>query len=453
MQNVLSWAKGNPISIVSIIVVIVAIGVLTWVHLDGRKFTGQMGAQQDNIKQIDFYMTRRVEVPGKTPNDPPRNVGPLTINKPAIDQIKAVYAKMDGEYRQVFEDARRVNRAGHAPMLPNLFPVAQSSAMFSAKDEYPLILTRMLAAPGADSAAGLPALNAKPPLANEIITAELERIEQQFRSENAIPAQGGFQPDQFDLLRRLKSTRLREMMLDHAKTISMYAQTQPKEEGFPFHIPAWVSEGGTPNEVALWTGQMMLWIQQDLATAIALANEVGEPTSGVTDSVVKRLVSMRVVPGSVGIRNRGGFAMQPDNSTAFADPGMAPTHSADPSAAPALVTSADVRLPDDFSISPTGRSSNAIYDVWHVWVELVVDSQRMPSLFNAIAQVNFMTVLSLEVSNVDEYDALQQGYVYGDSDAVHVRMLVETIWLRDWTARLMPRAVKQLLGIEALQDG
>jgi hypothetical protein len=58
-----------------------------------------------------------------------------------------------------------------------------------------------------------------------------------------------------------------------------------------------------------------------------------------------------------------------------------------------------------------------------------------------------MTVLDCQVQDVDEYAALLEGYVYGSGDAVRVDMLIETIWLRDWTVPLMPAEVKQALGL------
>ncbi len=447
MQNVIAWTKANPISLTSIVVAIVAIGVLAWVHVNGNAFTKRMLEQQGNLTQIERAMNQRVQVPGKTPTEPPRDVFPITVNQAAIDQLEAVYAKMGGEYKQVFDEARKINRPGHAPMSPNLFPVSQSAAAFGAKDDYPRALRAMLGPPSPDSP--LPALNAKPPIDSARINEELERIEQQYRVENSIGAGGGFEHDQFEELRRRKSAALREMLINHARTLNIYAHTQPDHEQFPFHVPDWVKLPGTPNEVALWTGQMMLWIQQDIVAAIALANGVGEPGRDVTDSVVKRLLSVRVVPGAVGVRNRGGLMTRLGESSQFTDAGFTPPAADAP---PPTAPSADTRLPDDFSVAPTGRSSNALYDVWHVWVEIVADSQQLPEFFNALSQVNFMTVLTVEASNVNEYDALHQGFVYGQCDTVHLKLLVETIWIRDWTTRLMPATVKQLLGIVPQED-
>ena len=91
------------------------------------------------------------------------------------------------------------------------------------------------------------------------------------------------------------------------------------------------------------------------------------------------------------------------------------------------------RLPYDFSVSATGRTSNELYDVWHVGVQLIVDWQKLPELFRHFQQVNFMTVLDVKIKGVDEYEALEKGMIFGAADAVEVDLLIESIWLREWT--------------------
>ena len=88
-----------------------------------------------------------------------------------------------------------------------------------------------------------------------------------------------------------------------------------------------------------------------------------------------------------------------------------------------------------------------MYYVRHVNVSLIVDSQMMPLLFENLQQVNFMTILKISVRDVDEYEALQKGYVYGTGDSVRLDILLETIWLQDWTVGYMPNEVRRFLGV------
>jgi len=98
----------------------------------------------------------------------------------------------------------------------------------------------------------------------------------------------------------------------------------------------------------------------------------------------------------------------------------------------------DGKLQEDYELSPTGRRSNQLYDVRHATVSLVIDSKSIGLLLANLARVNFMTVLVSSIEDVDEYEHLHghegQSYVYGPQDAVKLDMVIETIWLRRWTA-------------------
>lgn len=113
----------------------------------------------------------------------------------------------------------------------------------------------------------------------------------------------------------------------------------------------------------------------------------------------------------------------------------------------------DKRLPEAFNVSMSGRVSNALYDVRHAQVDLVVEFRQLPTLFKAIGKTNIMSVLNVHIADEDEYEALQAGYVFGPHDCVRIQMLVETIWLREWTAPLMPQVVKDQLGIVPPKPG
>ena len=95
----------------------------------------------------------------------------------------------------------------------------------------------------------------------------------------------------------------------------------------------------------------------------------------------------------------------------------------------------------------TGRKSNALYDVFSVDLELIVDSTRIPEVLDAIAQENFFTITDLSISPADPFFAASEGYMYGLAPVCYLNLTVETVWLRQWTAEKMPEAVKEALGI------
>jgi hypothetical protein len=114
---------------------------------------------------------------------------------------------------------------------------------------------------------------------------------------------------------------------------------------------------------------------------------------------------------------------------------------------PGTTTNTGARLPNGFRMSPTGRRSNNIYDVVHAQLSLIVDYKQIVNVFEAFGKTNFMTVLKADITDIDEYKAMHDGYLYGDSDCVQLDMIIETLWLRDWTKRLMPQAIRERLSI------
>ena len=89
--------------------------------------------------------------------------------------------------------------------------------------------------------------------------------------------------------------------------------------------------------------------------------------------------------------------------------------------------------------------SNGVFDVRHTRLTLDIEAAKLPEFMNELHKTNFMTVIKAKVEDIDEYDVLQQGYVYGDSDVVRAELVVESLWFRNWTTDLMPKLVKQKL--------
>jgi hypothetical protein len=142
-----------------------------------------------------------------------------------------------------------------------------------------------------------------------------------------------------------------------------------------------------------------------------------------------------------------------------------------------IVAKPEGKMPENFEYAPTGRRSNGLYDVRHAVVKVIIDSMRIPQFLTNLSKVNFMTVLLMTVNDVDEYEHLRGNapsdgtgsspramYIYGPHDAVELELVIETLWLRRWTAGhwdkeeadrlgeefdkgLIPDDVRQLLGM------
>lgn len=266
----------------------------------------------------------------------------------------------------------------------------------------------------------------------------------------------------------------------------------------PFTMAAWASAEAAPTLEQLWEGQVELWIIRDLMTTIAEVNQVGtmvnvvnadgetvEMPQNVVTAPVKRLVDVSVVPYYVGLHTLGGMAGPDSTGTGallapassgqsldpesgeFAEPqplssgtfggtantaGTQADQSVYPPPAVLALPEPDQPLEGNFYFGPTGRRSNSIYDVRHVWMTMHIQSDALPKFFETLRQVNFMTVINMQVNDVDEYRLLQEGYIYGDADVVEVTLTIETLWFRTWTTDYMPEIVKKKLVVAEEPD-
>ncbi|MCC6322785.1 MAG: hypothetical protein IT438_15270 [Phycisphaerales bacterium] len=159
-----------------------------------------------------------------------------------------------------------------------------------------------------------------------------------------------------------------------------------------------------------WDMQERLWVVQDVLKAISVANgdSGGE---GVPGSIVKRI--LRVAPAELKYgRNVDGTA-QPAGYEAGTD-----------------------KAPLDYTRTLTGRfsgplSNNKWYAVRNVTVDIIVDSQQLPKFIDALAKVNFMTLIGANIYDARPVDDLSMGYYYGKAHVVRAELTIETIWFRD----------------------
>lgn len=460
-----------------------------------------IGKAQENLSkrlgqrgEIDRLRKTPVEIPPENPDDD-YDVRVVTVNKASIKQLSEVFKQMNNEYSQMFEFAVNINRRGHQEMIPSLFPdTTQTYIVHDAKDAYREAFVTMLGPYSPD--ASLPCLNAGEPTSPLLIEEVKKRISDEYMAEHLNLSDKGVESlssSERDSLMQLIQTKLIDLLQRDAEKIHLYVDKanvdshRPDEffwDQFPFDLGQWCSpEVDRPSLGEVWEGQLGLWIQQDIVEAIARTNQVDNPLANVMNTPVKRLIKIKLGPGYVGINGNSGLDMSPSegrpksrtSSRRFSQamppnpfvgggPGLLPPMGGpsvydrsgyqsssrwDPSDDDRPTSRPGGAEEENFSISHTGRQSNDLYDVRHVWVSLVIDSQHLSEFFNNLQAINFITVLKVEFRNVDEYESLAMGYFYGQGDAVEADILLETIWLRNWTADLMPKEVRRLVGIDA----
>jgi hypothetical protein len=101
----------------------------------------------------------------------------------------------------------------------------------------------------------------------------------------------------------------------------------------------------------------------------------------------------------------------------------------------------------DYSRSVTGRITNEKFDVVLVDLDMVVSLERLDEVLEGFSTPMALSVLDLEVSRVDAFDALGRGEYFGESPVARLVVTVETLWLREWSREFMPDQTRMRIGI------
>jgi hypothetical protein len=283
------------------------------------------------------------------------------------------------------------------------------------------------------------ALGAYPRLMNEIgagspppaseVEAEIRRRDEMFRAQKfAKNANDALNVEEETELRAaLREARLSKYT-EAAQLLKMYASLNA------INAPYWNQQDPLSlRQIFDWEWQ--LWVKQDVLHALHSANQHYE---SLLHGPVKRIRSLSVSAMPAPSEAGGAAAPAPFG-------GAAPAAAEASADAVAIPPDPKIEAPRDFQVSYTGRVSNALYDVRRVYLDIVVDTARIPEVLDALAKQNLMTVIDLKMRPTDAHADLADGFVYGTDVTSDLQLTIETIWLREWTANLMPAEVKQAL--------
>ncbi|MEM1210971.1 MAG: hypothetical protein AAGI68_01605 [Planctomycetota bacterium] len=476
MKTFLTAMKANPLTAAAALVAIASVGVIVYYYfffISARGVAISEVADQ-KLSKITQLGRTTIDIPAEDPNAPPRQERDV-VNTITIEKLQTLFATLNGELEQTVELAVEFNRGEkndttnnrrdevrllHPDILPE--PLNQP-ARINARDDYRQAMLGMLGRQ--PWRAGWPYLRAGQPLSTARMNAVLTRHRDDFIGNDAEK----FKIEQRKSLKRalyLHTTGLP----GQNNGISIYADTDPTSSDFPLEIFDWArpGEGQVPTADMLWEAQLELWAVSDVVDAIMRTNRIGETFQpedsqgqpegaprafAVQEVPVKRLLELVVLPGYVGLHTPGGLAGGSTTSfTTFSPAG--PNNTTDEpvgvyGGAPEVpvVGKGKDPVPENFYISPTGRASNAVFDVRHVRLVVDVDWLRLNELLRNLAETNLITVLKVNLENVNERALLAAGYHYGPHDVVRAEILLETLWMRQWTSPLMPEAVKTYLGV------
>jgi len=274
-----------------------------------------------------------------------------------------------------------------------------------------------------------------PPTADEI-GRERERREKKIKDEAPHDAEGKFfdeaQVNQqiADMSAKLEG----QMRQDAAHQHKLYMAL----EALPKH-PALAGETGAikaPEPEDVWLAQMGLWIQEDAIKSVAALNA---KSNDVEHSPVKQIVQIMAGPpdktmyvlsttAAAGADSSGGTA-SPIPTSSDADP-----------------------LPKDYSISPTGRVCNGVFDVVRFKVVLNVQAADITRVIAELERDKFLTAYQASVQAVNSVAKQQEGYYFGSHPVVTLALDCEELFMRDWTKKLMPQSIKQYLNVQEQQQ-
>jgi len=216
----------------------------------------------------------------------------------------------------------------------------------------------------------------------------------------------------------------RRAAVKKARSIRIYASADTS-----FHVSPIAYSEDAPRPADMWFAQVSLWIQEDLASAIARLNdEAAQQMAGkeinVASMPVKNIESIRVhgyMSGTGALLSFSALSQSPTGRPGAAGP-----------AGPVLT-------------SFTGRKPNDQFDVVRLTLTAVVDERYLLQLIDSITRANFYQLVGLEYATVEP--AEREGYFYGDAPAVRAVLDFEGYMARKIYKALMPEDVLRALGI------
>lgn len=192
--------------------------------------------------------------------------------------------------------------------------------------------------------------------------------------------------------------------------------------------------GRPPSADEMWYAQMIVWVQQDIARAIRDMNQdvpVGVENGGIQQSRVKHLKRIEMGTAASDMYYTAASASGQSG-------GATPTEGDTAAAAPAGKV---------YTRSVTGRVSNPMYDVVHSHITVVMDERSVRDFIRMLERNRLITVLEVKQSKVDNNEARDVGFEYGDAPVVQLSIHLEHLFLRAWTTPLMPDTIKKALGV------
>jgi len=435
MKKVLSWVRANLLIVIFGALALLAVIGLPLVAKSRNEYvSAEMAKRVQALRDLESLERTQVTLTvGGLGDQPATTIDQrAVVNAALLSQLRSVSERQSRDAEGIFAAAEQFNRGDHQVLMPELFPEPRiGPALWGLRfhrlmeQAYERLLRDVRAA--------------MPPN-EELLVADIERRRRQFMTAT-------LQKDDADDLTSEELARLTEAL---AQTRVALLARAAEDIAFYFPpnlvpLPAFEqARTYTLDELFRW--QWEYWLVSDVMNALASANRAG---GNVIRGPVKRVVAIQPMvsfSGSAAAGSPAGGGGGPGFGFGDAGGGDGPT-GAGAAGATGAAPNPDTPIQPDYRSRFTGRSSNNLYDVFDVRLELVVDTALIPQVLNAFAQQNFMTVVDFRMRPDDPVDAIRRGFVYGSAPVSRLEILLETVWFRTWTASLMPEPVRNALGV------
>ena len=436
----MNFVKKNLVPLICGVVVLLFIGAYFWP-------IGAWQAQlQDDMGKRALVIGQAQQAVGKITIPGGETFDHATPEQQLIDWGKKAVDQMDAASKQLVTRAADQNRAGRVmtaaeyqakhPMNPikngatevpilgyepeaNYLPLMTNHVEANPqrfKSHYVALFARWnTTLMGNDKASGLP------PTQTELQNGfdAQEKAKQQPTGAGGMFT-GGAQATQ-DPQERIRYER--QQLAARAGSIKMYVDNMALQHR------DWWAGAAEPDESKMFDAVVDCWFMKDVVKAIT---DVNQGSHNVGESPLKRLWSVRV-----GVAPGGAAGGQTTGLFLNMGQGGAPATPPPPGG--------------DFTRTMTGRVDNADYDVCLMEIVMDIDPAYQNKFLDALYRTNNgYTVLNIKTDVVDPFDAAGNGYLYGNTQVVHLDILVEGLLYRSWTMPIMPDPIRASLGIPLL---
>lgn len=424
MNKVLDWVKKNVIIVVLGVVMIAAAVALPIVS------SGMVKSVRDEVQnrlrktsELKALENTSVSIVSQVP--PGQNLSQsVVVNARFLDEYKRLADSQSADAKRIREAAMNMNKKGRSVLLPELFPRPPMEQTETLPIEFNRRLTQAYEKLLKDVRAGMPP--SLESMSEDLQKAQARFLDQRLRKNHRSELSS---EELTQLTEELSRHRLAKYA-EAAQAIGIYAS--PAE----LNVPVW-DPRSSRSLTELFGWQWQYWVTSDVLMALASANK---QATSVIDAPVKRVLMIHLAGARAGSSSGQespagtGMGMGSDSPQPPAGAG-----SAEPAAgAPALVIDPKAEAPTDYAASFTGRKTNPLYDVQYVDVSIVVETARIPDVIDALSSYNFITVLDMAVMPARPYEAIRDGFFYGNELTSVLDIRLETIWFREWTVPFMP---------------